>query len=624
MSEQQFDIQTELKKLPAKPGVYLMYDEYDHVIYVGKAIKLRNRVRQYFQSTSKGPKIDQMVRHIRRFEIIVTESELEALALECNLIKEHHPKYNTMLMDDKTYPYIKVTVTEDYPRVFLTRDLKRDQDRYFGPYTDVTAARSVMDLVMKLYRIRRCRRVLPRDIGKERACLQHDIRQCDAPCQGSISKEEYRAHIEQVLEFLEGRYKPVRDDLKKRMETYAQQLEYEKATGCRELLTQLESIAQTQRVTSEREDDLDIIALARNEQDAVVQMFFVRAGRLIGRDHFYLQTGTEEEPGPVLADFIKQFYGGTASIPGRLLLSDTVEEADLLAAWLSEKRGHKVVLHTPQKGGKEHLVKMARDNAQMVLEKDAQRLRNDRARTVGAAEEIRSLLELPVLHRIEAYDISNISGFASVGSMVVFEDGRAKPSDYRKFRIKGVQGADDYASLAEVLRRRLRRGLKEQQDAGDRYGDKFSRLPDLIMMDGGKGQVGVALNVLDELGLAIPVSGMVKDDRHRTRGLYFENKLIPIATDSEGFKLITRIQDEAHRFAITYHRNLRSKNQVHSVLDDIPQIGPARRKALMKAFANLDEIKEADKEQLAALPSMNEAAAQAVHEFFHRTQQTGE
>lgn len=620
MSGQQFDIQAELKKLPAKPGVYLMYDENDHVIYVGKAIRLRNRVRQYFQSTSKGPKIDQMVRHIRRFEYIVTESELEALALECNLIKEHHPKYNTMLMDDKTYPYIKVTVTEAYPRVFLTRNLTHDGSRYFGPYTDVGAARAVIDLVMKLYQIRRCRRVLPRDIGKERACLQHDIGQCAAPCQGLISEEEYRDHVEQVLQFLAGHYKPVRNSLRERMQAYSDALEYEKAAGCKELLDQLETVTQTQRVTDARDNDVDVIALAREEKDALIQVFFVRGGRLIGRDHFYLQTGEEEKNGQVLADFIKQFYGGTPTIPAQLLLSEQTAEAELLAAWLGEKRGQKVEIAVPQKGGKEHLVKMALENAAMTLEKDAQRLKQERARTTGAAEEIRELLGLPVLQRIEAYDISNISGFASVGSMVVFENGRPRTNDYRKFKIKGVQGADDYASLAEVLRRRLSHGMREQ--AGEEDGRGFSKMPDLIMMDGGKGQVGVALKVLDELGLAIPVSGMVKDDRHRTRGLYYENKLIPIRTDSEGFKLITRVQDEAHRFAITFHRSLRSKAQVHSVLDDIPQIGATRRKALMKAFASLDDIRQATTEELAALPAMNAAAAQAVYEFFHT--QTGE
>ena len=618
MNEKSFNIQEELKKLPTLPGVYLMHDEQDHVIYVGKAIKLRNRVRQYFQSTSKGAKIDQMVRHIRRFEYIVTGSELEALALECNLIKEYHPKYNTMLMDDKSYPYIKVTVQEAYPRVFMTRQLKKDKNRYFGPYTDVTAARDALDLVMKLYRIRRCKRVLPRDIGRDRHCLQYDIKQCDAPCQGWISQEEYRTHIDQVLRFLSGHYDEIRSQVCRKMEECAEELEYEKAAGYKTILDHIDSIAQTQRVISGRDEDRDILAVAKNEQDAVVQIFFIRGGRMIGRDHHYLQVGQDEETGEILADFIKQFYGGTPYIPATLLLPEEIYDQEIIEAWLSEKRGHKVTFSVPQKGEKARLVALAGDNAHMILEKDAQRLARDKARTSGALEEIRSLLGLEYLSRVEAYDISNISGFASVGSMVVFEDGKPKNSDYRKFSIKGVQGADDYASLEEVLRRRLTHGLRqieeEKKDSG------FSVMPDLIMMDGGKGQVNVALRVVQDLGLAIPISGMVKDDHHRTRGLYYNGELIPIRTDSEGFKLITRIQDEAHRFAITYHRSKRGRQQVHSVLDDIPQIGPGRRRALMSHYTSLQDIREADEEELAAIPSMNAAAARQVYRFFHSGQ----
>ena len=463
MNEKSFDIQEELKKLPASPGVYLMHDEQDHVIYVGKAIKLRNRVRQYFQSTSKGPKIDQMVRHIRRFEYIVTGSELEALALECNLIKEYHPKYNTMLMDDKSYPYIKVTVQEDFPRVFLTRQLKKDQNRYFGPYTDVTAARDALDLIMKLYRIRRCKRSLPRDIGKERACLQYDIKQCDAPCQGLISKEEYREHVDQVLRFLSGHYDEIEKEIRRKMEESAETLEYEKAAGYKQILDHIESIAQTQRVISGRDEDRDILALAKNEKDAVVQIFFIRGGRLIGRDHYYLQIGQAERSGQIISDFIKQFYSGTPYIPAAVFLPEQVEDQEILEKWLGDKRGHKVTLTVPLKGEKARLVKLAEDNARMILEKDAGRLANEAKRTVGAMEEIKQLLGLQKLNRVEAYDISNISGFSSVGSMVVFQDGKPKNSDYRKFRIKSVQGPDDYASLEEVLRRRLTRGLKQAE-----------------------------------------------------------------------------------------------------------------------------------------------------------------
>ena len=615
MNEKPFDIQEELKKLPAEPGVYLMHDEQDHVIYVGKAVRLRNRVRQYFQSTSKGPKIDQMVRHIRRFEYIVTGSELEALALECNLIKEYHPKYNTMLTDDKSYPYIKVTVQEEYPRIFMTRRLEKDQNRYFGPYTDVTAARETLDLIMKLYRIRRCKRNLPKDIGKDRACLQYDIRQCDAPCQGLISREEYRRHVDQVLRFLSGHYDEIKKELKEKMTACAGNLEYEKAAGYRDLLESIDSMAQTQRVTSGRGEDRDILAVARKGNDAVVQIFFIRGGRMIGRDHHYMQVGPDDQPEQILSDFMKQFYSGTPYIPPTLILPFEVGEAELLEKWLSSKKGRSVSLTVPKKGEKERLVRLAQDNARMILEKDAQRLRSEEARTSGALEEIRELLGLPQLYRIEAYDISNISGFSSVGSMVVFEGGRPKNSDYRKFRIKGVKGADDYASLEEVLRRRLTHGLEEI--AGEKRTGGFSALPDLIMMDGGKGQVHIAEKVGDELGLDIPVCGMVKDDRHRTRGLYYRGELIPIQKDSEGFKLITRVQDEAHRFAITFHRSLRGKKQVHSILDDIPQIGPRRRKALMNYYTDLQALKEAQVEELEKIPSMNRASAQEVYRFFH-------
>lgn len=611
-----FIIEEELKKLPGKPGVYLMHDEKDDIIYVGKAISLKNRVRQYFQSSrNKGAKIEQMVSHIKRFEFIVTDSELEALVLECNLIKEHHPKYNTMLMDDKGYPFIRVTVSEDFPRIMLARKMQKDKSRYFGPYTSSTAVRETIDLIRKLYHIRSCSRNLPRDIGKERACLNYHIHQCDAPCQGYISSEEYRKSIDRALYFLGGHYDEIIDELKGKMADYASELEFEKAAECRELLKSVSKIAQKQKITDSRGEDRDVLAVASAEDDAVVQVFFIRGGRLIGRDHFYMKKAGEETEGEIMASFIKQFYGGTPYIPGELILAEEVEEKEILTQWLTEKRGHKVYIKVPQKGEKEKLVELARKNAALVLSTDKERIKREEGRTIGAVKEIEKLTGLSGIRRIEAFDISNISGFASVGSMIVYEGGRPKRNDYRKFKIKGVSGPDDYASMYEVLGRRFRHGLKELEEGGET--GSFNIFPDLIMMDGGKGQVNIAQQVLDELGLLVPVCGMVKDDNHRTRGLYFNNREIEMSRSSEGFRLITRIQDEAHRFAIDFHRKLRSQGQVHSILDDIPGVGPARRKDLMKHFKSLEAMKEASVEEIKQLPSMNEKAAQDIYNFFH-------
>ena len=611
-----FDIQEELKKLPGKPGVYLMHDEKDEIIYVGKAISLKNRVRQYFQtSRSKGVKIDQMVTHITRFEYIVTDSELEALVLECNLIKEYRPKYHTMLMDDKTSPFIKVPVDEPFPRIMMARRMAKDKAKYFGPYTSAGAVKDTIELIRKIYKVRSCNRRLPRDTGKERPCLNYHIHQCDAPCQGYVSQEDYRRSIDEVLRFLNGNFDSILKELEQKMMRASENMEFEKAIEYRELLGSVKKISQKQKITDTAGNDRDIMAMAADQSDAVVQVFFIRGGRLIGRDHFYLKIMEGELPGEILSSFIKQFYAGTPYIPSELMLPQEIEDTEVLEEWLSQKRGHKVQIKVPKKGTKEKLVELAARNAQLVLQTDRERLKREEGRTIGAVKEIAKLLGLENIVRMEAYDISNISGFASVGSMVVYEKGRPKKNDYRKFKIKSVQGPDDYASMEEVLTRRFRHGLEEKKEGGE--GGSFTAFPDLILMDGGKGQVNIALQVLDNLHLTIPVCGMVKDDNHRTRGLYFNNKEIPIDRNSEGFKLITRIQDEAHRFAIEFHRKLRSKEQVHSVLDDIPGVGPARRKDLMKHFASLDEIRAATVEDLKRLPSMNEKSAEEVYQFFH-------
>ena len=606
-----FDIQEELKKLPSQPGVYIMHDEKDAIIYVGKAISLKNRVRQYFQSSrNKGAKIEQMVTHISRFEYIVTDSELEALVLECNLIKEHRPKYNTMLKDDKGYPFIKVTVDEEYPRVMLAWRMKKDKAKYYGPYTSVTAVKDAIELIRKLYHIRSCSRKLPRDIGKERPCLYYHMHQCEAPCQGYISKKDYRGYIHKVVSFLNGNSKDVIRELEEKMMLASEELRFEDAMEYRDLIESVNRIGERQKITSQDDTDKDIIAMAIDREDAVVQVFFMRQGKMIGRDHFYIKVALEDTRPQILSSFLKQFYAGTPFIPRELLLQEEIEDSDVIEQWLSQRRGQRVYVRVPKKGTKEKIVELAVENAAMVLRKDSERIKREEGRTIGAVKEIAGWLGMQEIGRIEAYDISNISGFESVGSMVVYEKGKPKRSDYRKFKIKSVQGPNDYASMEEVLTRRFTHESEKEFDS-------FAKLPDLIMMDGGRGQVNIALKVLEKLGFSIPVCGMVKDDNHRTRGLYFENVEIPIDTSSEGFKLITRIQDEAHRFAIEFHRSLRSREQVHSVLDDIPGIGPARRKDLMRQFRSLDKIKEASVGELADLPSMNEKSAKQVFEFFH-------
>ncbi len=617
-----FDIEQELKKLPDHPGVYLMHDKDDAIIYIGKAISLKKRVRQYFQrSTNKGAKIEKMVENIARFEYILTDSELEALVLECNLIKEHRPKYNTMLKDDKSYPYIKVTLGEEFPRVMFSRRMKKDKSKYFGPYTSSDAVRETIELLDKAYMLRTCNKKLPKDIAKDRPCLNYHIERCLAPCQGYISSEDYRKRIDAAVAFLNGDYKSLLDELEEKMYSASDKLDYEKAGEYKEQINALKQIAQKQKMLTFGGEDRDYIALAKDVAQAVVQVFFVRDGRLIGREHFFMNIPIGEQIGEILKSFAKQFYSGTPYIPSEIIFQEPFDEAKLLGEMLSNKKGKKVTITFPKKGTKEKFIVLAAQNARMVLDRDIERIKREEERTTGALRQIEEILGMSNLNRIEAYDISNTSGYESVGSMVVYEKGRPSRGQYRKFKIKTVTGPDDYASMYEVLSRRFKRGKKmreEMQNNNSEIMSGFAAFPDIILMDGGRGQVNIALKVLDELGLNIPVCGMVKDDRHRTRGLYFDNKELPIDTHSEGFMLITRIQDEAHRFAIEYHRSLRSKGQVHSILDDIDGIGPKRRRALMKTFMGLEGIRTADVGTLSKVESMDMPSAQAVYDFFHK------
>lgn len=619
-----FDVKEELKKLPNKPGVYIMRDSNDTIMYVGKAVNLHNRVRSYFRANiGRGPQIDRMVEQIARFEYIVTDSELEALVLENNLIKEHCPRYNTLLKDDKTYPYIKVTVSEDYPRVLFSRLMKKDRSRYFGPFTSAAAVKDTIDLINKLYGLRTCNRVLPRDIGLDRPCLNYHMKQCSGPCTGNITKEEYRERVDKALEFLNGNYGLIIKELEQKMNDASEELDFESAAKYRDLLASVKVVAQKQKMTDSSMEDKDIIAIASDENDAVVQVFFVRDGRLIGREHFYMTHVSENPEKEILLNFVKQFYAGTPFIPRELVLPESIEDMEIIQEWLSERKSSKVYITVPERGQKEKLMELAAQNARLILSKDKERIKREEGRTIGAVKEIEKLLGLKDINRMEAYDISNISGFANVGSMVVYEKGKPKKSDYRKFRIQSVSGPDDYACMHEVLTRRLLHGIEEKKDLevreiDARYGS-FTKFPDLILMDGGRGQVNICLRVLDELGIDIPVCGMVKDDNHRTRGLYYNNVELPIDTRSEGFKLITRIQDEAHRFAIEYHRSLRSKAQVKSSLDDIPGIGPARRKALMKHFRSIEDIRNATADEIAETPGIPLNVAIKIKEFLDKT-----
>lgn len=612
-----FDLEDELAKLPAKPGVYLMHDAKDKIIYVGKAISLKNRVRQYFQaSRNVTPKIARMISRIAWFEYIITDSEVEALALECNLIKEHRPRYNTMLTDDKAYPYIRATIDEAFPRLIYSHQMQKDNCKYFGPYTSSGAAKDTLELARKLYHIRTCSRRLPKDIGKERPCLNYHIGQCKAPCQGYISEADYKAQFEKALRLLEGDDKELLAMLQQKMEDASAQMHFEEAAIYRDLIHSVNQISVRQKVSGALNEERDIIAMAKAADEAVVQVFFIREGKMIGRDHFYLKGVEHEEKNSILSSFVKQFYSGTPYIPRELFLETFVDDQELIADWLSKKKGMKVRIITPQKGEKHRLVDLAHKNAALILTQDSEKIRRENMRTVGAVEEIASWMSLEDIHRIESFDISNISGFQSVGSMVVFEDGRPKRSDYRKFKIKTVTGPDDYASMEEVLTRRFTHGLEEKKQTADEQLGSFTRFPNLIMMDGGKGQVHIAEQVLAKLNLTIPVCGMVKDDHHRTRGIFYKEQELPIDTRGEGFHLMTRIQDETHRFAIEYHRSLRSKNQIKSILDDIPGIGAKRRRALMRHFKAIEAIKNASVEELAQVESMNLRSAEAVYKFF--------
>lgn len=611
-----FDVAEELKKLPHKPGVYIMHDDADAVIYVGKAIDLNNRVHSYFRTNiNRGPKIQKMVTLIAYFEYIVTDSELEALVLENNLIKEYAPKYNTMLTDDKTYPYIKVTVEEAYPRILFARTMKKDRARYFGPFTSAAAVKDTIELLNSLFKLRTCNRNLPRDCGKERPCLNYQMHRCLGACRGNVTKEEYDEQIRGALDFLSGRYKEILSDLERKMTEAGERLDFEEAIRYRELLKNVQSVAQRQKITDSSFEDRDIIAVATQGNDSVVQVFFVRNGRLIGREHFHMNGTEGEEPASLIGSFMKQYYQGTPFVPREIMVQALPEDAALIADWLSNRRESKVSILAPKIGQKEKLVELAATNAALVLQKDLDKIRYEEERTRGAVAEIEAITGLKNLHRMEAFDISNTSGFQNVASMVVFEDGKPKRSDYRKFKIRSVSGPNDYACMEEVLTRRL-------SDSMDKEG--FAKLPDVILMDGGRGQVNIALEVMDRLGIHVPVCGMVKDDNHHTRGLYYQNIELPIDRHSEGFKLITRIQDEAHRFAITFHRSLRAKAQVHSVLDDLPGVGPARKRALMKHFTSIEELRTASVEKIAAVSEIPSHVARQIYDFFHPAEKTTE
>lgn len=620
-----FSIKEECKKLPKSPGVYIMHDENDAILYVGKAVNLKNRVSQYFQSgKAHSLKIRKMVSLVSYFEYIVCSSELEALVLESNLIKENRPPYNTMLTDDKSYPYIKVTTSEAYPRLFTARDLKKTKDKYFGPYSDATAAHRTVDFLQRFLLIRSCNRVFPRDIGKERPCLDYYIGRCDAPCLGHISEESYRKRIDEAMELLSGKTKRLEKEITEKMEQAAEGLRFEEAAEYREIRKALMMLGERQRADETVEEDKDIIGLAEDGGDAIVQIFYMREGKLTGRDHFHMAVAPGDKKEEILLDFLKQFYSGTPFLPKEILIPYDVEEREELQGFLSEKKGSSLVITAPKKGKKEKLLNLAETNAKVLLEKDRERIKREEARTTGAFRSLQDLIGLPELKRVEAYDISNISGFDSTGSMVVYEKGVPKKSDYRRFRIKGVKGANDVASHEEVLRRRFLHGEKEREDLLKEgckdYGDELSsfvRYPELILMDGGLPQIHAAEKVLKELRIPVAVAGMVKDDKHRTRGLIYEGKELPLDRHSELFHLITRIQDEVHRFAIEYHHKLRAKGQVHSVLDDIPGIGPSRKKALMRKFQDLDAVKSATIEELSSVPGMTAKAAESVLRFFH-------
>lgn len=607
-----FNIAEELKKLPQSPGVYLMKNNHGQIIYVGKAINLRNRVKQYFQeSRNHSMKVKKMVENIESFEYIVTETELEALVLESNLIKKHSPKYNIRLKDDKNYPYIKVNINDPFPKVTIVRRIKKDKSRYFGPYTDGAAMWELVEIIKKTWRLRTCKRNLPRDIGKERPCLNYHIGQCTAPCAGYISQEEYKLMVDEVVSFLSGKYSQVIKVLEKEMEEAAEELNFEKAALLRDQINSIKRIEHKQAVLNSSMEDQDIIAYSRSENDTLIQVYFVRIGKLVGREHFLLEDTGDIEIEKIIYDFLLQFYADAAFIPKELLIQEEISDHSIMEQWLSMKKGSKVSLKVPQKGTKHNLLELAQKNAEISLEQFGEQMKKEELRTKGALGEIAQVIGIQKdIFRIEAYDISNTQGIQSVGSMVVFEGGKPKRSDYRKFKIKTVIGPDDYGSMREVLERRLRR-LNENSE------NSFSKKPDLILIDGGKGQVSTAEGVIDDLGLDILVCGMIKDDKHRTRGLLYKKKELPLSIGTEGFKLITRIQDEAHRFAIEYHRKLLGKEQIRSIIDDIPGVGKQRKKILIQHFGSLDKLKKASLDEIRQTPRIPENIALSIYKFFH-------
>ena len=608
-----FQIEEELKKLPDLPGVYLMKDDAGHIIYVGKAINLRNRVRQYFQSSKNHSiKVKKMVQHIASFEYIITRSEVEALVLECNLIKKFDPKYNIRLKDDKTYPYIKINIQDAFPKMTIVRQMKKDGARYFGPYTNVNAMWEIVDIIKNTWPMRTCSRNLPKDIGKERACLNYHIGKCLAPCDGGINQEDYKKIIDEVLNFLSGKYKEVIKKLQEDMLIASEDLQFEKAAQLRDQIMAIEKIEQKQAATLSSMLDQDVIAFAKNPEDTLIQVYFVRQGKLVGREHFYLQ-GTEDETiENIFRDFVVQFYANATFIPKEVVIERVPSEREVLESYLAEKRGSKVHLITPQKGSKHGLMELASKNAEVTLSQFGDQIKKEQERTQGAIKEIQAAMGLDkVPYRMEAYDISNTQGIQSVGGMVVFEGGKPKKSDYRKFKIKSIFGPNDYGSLQEVLDRRFNRMRTEEA------GSSFSKMPDLILMDGGKGQVSIAEKVMEKYQLHIPICGMVKDDRHRTRGLLYQGEEILFETRSEGFKLITRIQDEVHRFSIEYHKKLRGKAQIQSILDDIPGIGKERKKILIQHFKSVENLKAASLDEIEQVEGIPQNVASNIYQFFH-------
>ena len=617
-----FDFEYHLKNLPDKPGVYLMKNSLGEVIYVGKAKILKNRVKSYFQnSKNHSEKVRVMVKNIAEFEYIVTDSEMEALILECNLIKKYSPKYNILLKDDKFYPFIKITTKDDFPRVFVTRNFAKDGSKYFGPYTNGAAVYETINLIYKIFPLRTCKLAIKENGEAVRPCLNYHIKKCFGPCGGHIGKEEYGKMISDIIDILSGKETYVTKMLKTEMENAAENLEFEKAASLRDKILAIEAIVEKQKIFKTMEGDEDFINIDQDEKDSCIQVFFSRDGKILGREHFIFENTANESIAEILEEFIASFYGGTAKVPKTIYVPE-INEVELMEEYLTIKRGSKVWIKVPQKGQKKDMLEMVKNNAKITLEKFKDKYLKDKEMNRISLQELQNLLELDEWPtRIEAYDISNIQGVDSVGTMVVFEEGRAKNSDYRRFKIKTVKGANDYDSMREILTRRFNHGLEEVKAIQERNlklsAGKFSNFPDLIMMDGGKGQVNIALEVLESLNINIPVCGLVKDDKHQTRGIVYNNKELIINRSSNLMQLIRRIQDEVHRFAITYHRSLRDKRTLHSILDDIPNVGEKRRRALLMKFGSVDNIKKATVEELLEVPSIDKKSAESIYIYFN-------